>query len=311
MPYPLRARERVEGVLDLLERLRRGLRGTRALLGERLGSAGAELSPAALEEALVAADVGIDGAEAIAAELGKAKRSGRVGPGEELTWLRGHIAAVLSAAGVPVARGNPHVVLVVGVNGSGKTTTAAKLAARTRERGGDVLLVAGDTFRAAAIEQLQQWGERLGVPVVAHRQGSDPGAVVFDALQAAARRGATDVLVDTAGRLHTKHNLMAELEKVRRVCGRAVPGAPHEVLLVLDATTGSNGVVQAREFRAHAGVTGVVLTKLDGTAKGGIVLAVARELGVPVRWVGVGESAEDLLPFDASAFAQALLEGLG
>jgi fused signal recognition particle receptor len=202
------------------------------------------------------------------------------------------------------------VVLVVGVNGSGKTTTAAKLAARSHELGRHVLLVAADTFRAAAIEQLQQWGERLDIPVVAQRQGSDPGAVVFDALQAAVGRGATDVVIDTAGRLHTKHNLMAELDKVRRVCGRAVAGAPHEVLLVLDASTGSNGVVQAREFRAHAGVTGVALTKLDGTAKGGVVLAVARELGVPVRWVGLGESAADLLPFDADLFAQALLEGL-
>jgi fused signal recognition particle receptor len=310
MPYAFGARRRVEGLVDLLERLRRGLRGTRALLGERLGPAHAELSPAALEEALLAADVGIDGAEAIAADLAKAQRAGKVRSGEEVAWLRERIAAVLAVAGAPPARGKPHVVLVVGVNGSGKTTTTAKLAARAQEAGGNVLLVAADTFRAAAIEQLQQWAGRLGVPVISHRQGADPGAVAFDALQAAVRGGVTDVLVDTAGRLHTKHNLMVELEKVRRVCGRAVPGAPHEVLLVLDATTGSNGVVQAREFRAHAGVTGVVLTKLDGTAKGGIVLAVARELGVPVRWVGVGESAADLLPFDPEVFAQALLEGL-
>jgi fused signal recognition particle receptor len=201
-------------------------------------------------------------------------------------------------------------VLIVGVNGSGKTTTAAKLAAKAKEHGREAMLVAADTFRAAAVEQLQQWGERLGIPVVAQRPGADPGAVVFDALQAAVRRGSDEVIVDTAGRLHTKHNLMAELEKVRRVCGRATPGAPHEVLLVLDATTGSNGVVQAREFRQHAGVTGVVLTKLDGTAKGGVVLAVARELAVPVRWVGVGESSDDLLPFDPGLFARALLEGL-
>jgi len=296
--------------LDLLERLRRGLRGTRALLGERIGAGRGELSPALLEDALIAADVGVDGAEALAQELAKAQRSGKVPAGGEVAWLRSQIVAVLTAGPAPTPRGNPHVVLVVGVNGSGKTTTAAKLAARAREQGRDVLLAAADTFRAAAIEQLQQWGARLDIPVIAQRQGSDPGAVVFDALQAAARRGATDVIVDTAGRLHTKHNLMAELEKVRRVCARAVPGAPHEVLLVLDATTGSNGVVQAREFRAHAGVTGVALTKLDGTAKGGVVLAVARELGVPVCWVGMGERAEDLLPFDAGIFAQALLEGL-
>ena len=296
--------------MELLERLRRGLRGTRALLGERIGDGSGLLSPALLEEALIAADVGVEGAEALAQEFGRAQRGGKVRAGEELAWLRGEIAAVLAAGMTPVLRGNPHVVLVVGVNGSGKTTTAAKLAARSRELGREVLLAAGDTFRAAAIEQLQQWGARLGVPVVAHRQGGDPGAVVFDALQAATGRGVAEVVVDTAGRLHTKHNLMAELEKVRRVCGRAVAGAPHEVLLVLDATTGSNGVAQAREFRAHAGVTGVALTKLDGTAKGGIVLAVARELGVPVRWVGVGEGAEDLLPFDPAVFAQALLEGL-
>jgi fused signal recognition particle receptor len=296
--------------LDLLERLRRGLRGTRVLLGERLGAVQGELSPTQLEEALIAADVGIDGAEALAQGLAQAQRSGKVRVGDEVAWLRSQIVAVLTAGPPPAPRGNPHVVLVVGVNGSGKTTTAAKLAARSHELGRDVLLAAADTFRAAAIEQLQQWGSRLGVPVVTQRQGSDPGAVVFDALQAAARRGSAEVIIDTAGRLHTKHNLMAELDKVRRVCGRAVAGAPHEVLLVLDATTGSNGVVQAREFRAHAGVTGVALTKLDGTAKGGIVLAVARELGVPVRWVGVGESAEDLLPFDAGLFSQALLEGL-
>ena len=300
----------MEVPLDLLERLRRGLRGTRALLGERLGPGTGELNPAALEEALLAADVGVDGAEALAQELARAQRAGKVPAGGEVDWLRGQIVSVLAGDPVPATRGTPHVVLVVGVNGSGKTTTAAKLAARLRDSGRDVLLVAADTFRAAAIEQLQQWGERLGITVVAQRQGSDPAAVVFDALQAAARRGSTDVIVDTAGRLHTKHNLMAELDKVRRVCGRAVPGAPHEVILVLDASTGSNGVVQAREFRVHAGVTGVALTKLDGTAKGGIVLAVARELGVPVRWVGVGESADDLLPFDATIFAQALLEGL-
>jgi fused signal recognition particle receptor len=169
------------------------------------------------------------------------------------------------------------------------------------------MLVAADTFRAAAIEQLQRWGERIGVPVVAQRPGADPGAVVFDALKGALARGVEDVVVDTAGRLHTKHNLMAELEKVARVCARSVPNAPHEVLLVLDATTGANGVAQAREYGAHVPLTGVVLAKLDGTARGGVVLAIARELGVPVRWVGVGEAADDLLPFDAATFASALV----
>jgi len=296
--------------LDLLDRLRRGLKGTRALLGARIGDAATALNPAALEEALLAADVGVEGAEELARELARAQRSGAAPAGGEVAWLQRQVARLLDVGATAGEPGRPHVVLVVGVNGSGKTTTAAKLAARLQEGGRRVLLVAADTFRAAAIDQLQRWGERLSVPVVAQRQGADPAAVVFDALQAAASRGCDVVIVDTAGRLHTKHNLMAELDKVRRVCGRAVAGAPHEVLLVLDATTGGNGIVQAREFRSHAGVTGVALTKLDGTAKGGIVLAVARELGVPVRWVGVGESAEDLLPFDAGLFAQALLEGL-
>jgi fused signal recognition particle receptor len=233
-----------------------------------------------------------------------------VASGHELDWLRVRVREMLSADDDEAKRGKPNVALVVGVNGSGKTTTAAKLAGQARESGRQVVLVAADTFRAAAIEQLQSWGKRVQVPVVAQRPGADPAAVVFDALGAAVAHGVDDVIVDTAGRLHTKHNLMAELEKVRKVCARAVPGAPHEVLLVLDATTGTNGLVQAREFRAHAGVTGVVLTKLDGTAKGGVVLAVARELGVPVRWVGVGESPEDLLPFVPDVFATALLEGI-
>jgi fused signal recognition particle receptor len=296
--------------LDILERLRRSLGATRALLGERLGHGASGLAPESVEEALLAADVGLEVAESIASDLGKAQRKGLVKPGGDLAWLADRMRAVLAAAQPEVVRGSPHVVLVVGVNGTGKTTSVAKLAAASRAAGRRPLMVAADTFRAAAMEQLQRWGERLDIPVVAQRPGADPGAVVFDALQAAAARGFDEVLVDTAGRLHTKHNLMAELEKVKKVCNRAVPGAPHEVLLVLDATTGANGVVQAREFQAHAGVTGVVLTKLDGTAKGGVVLAVAQELGVPVRWVGVGETAEDLLPFDPGAFATALLEGL-
>jgi fused signal recognition particle receptor len=296
--------------LDLLQRLRRGLGATRSLLGERLSVAGSTVTREALEEALLAADVGPDVAEILARDFEVATRKGQVAPGEELAWLKQRVRGLLAAANGVVPRGTPHVQLVVGVNGTGKTTTAAKLAGRAQEAGRKAVLVAADTFRAAAIEQLQSWGQRLHVPVVAQRPGADPGAVVFDALQAAVAHGTDDVIVDTAGRLHTKHNLMAELEKVRKVCARAVPGAPHEVLLVLDATTGTNGLVQAREFRAHAGVTGVVLTKLDGTAKGGVVLAVAHELGVPVRWVGVGEAPEDLLPFVAETFASALLEGL-
>jgi fused signal recognition particle receptor len=296
--------------VTILDRLRRGLGATRSLLAERMGAAQWKVSSAALEEVLLAADVGVEAAEALAGEFERARSRGEVATGQELEFLRGFVRRQLAAANRPVSRGNPHVTLVVGVNGTGKTTTAAKLAAAVQARGGVPLLVAADTFRAAAVEQLQTWGGRLGVPVISHRPGADPGAVVFDALQAATSRGATDVFVDTAGRLHTKHNLMAELDKVRRVCSRAVPGSPHEVLLVMDASTGINGLTQAREFRSHGGATGVVLTKLDGTAKGGVVLAVARELELPVRWIGVGEAADDLLPFDPEAFTTALLEGL-
>lgn len=296
--------------MQLLERLRRGLGATRSLLAERLGATEWQVSPEALEEVLLAADVGVEAAENLAAEFERARRRGEIEVGQEAAWLRRFVARQLQAAQCEVVRGNPHVVLVVGVNGTGKTTTAAKLGAVVKAGGGTPLLVAADTFRAAAIDQLQLWGRRLGVEVVAQRPGADPGAVVFDALQAATSRQMTDVLIDTAGRLHTKHNLMAELEKIRRVCGRALPGSPHEVLLVLDASTGINGLTQAREFRTHGGATGVALTKLDGTAKGGVVLAVARELELPVRWVGVGETPEDLLPFDAEAFTTALLESL-
>lgn len=296
--------------MDLVQRLRRSLAGTRSLLEDRLGGADAAVSAEALEEALLAADVGVELSHRLAGELADAGRRTRTGAGGGVEKLSARILEVLTVPAPEPVRGTPHVTLVVGVNGSGKTTTAAKLAGRRRHEGRNVLLVAADTFRAAAIEQLQHWGERIGVPVVAPRTRSDPGAVVFDALRAGATRGCDEVIVDTAGRLHTKHNLMAELEKVRRVSGRAVAGAPHEVLLVLDATTGSNGVAQAREFVAHAGVTGIALVKLDGTAKGGVVLAIAHELGVPVRWVGVGEAADDLLLFDPAAFASALLEGL-
>ncbi len=200
------------------------------------------------------------------------------------------------------------MLLVVGVNGSGKTTSIGKLAARYGRAGHSVLLGAGDTFRAGAIEQLRIWSERAEADFVAHQEGADPAAVLFDALEAAVARGSDVVLCDTAGRLQSKKPLMAELEKVHRVVGRAVPGAPHEVLLVLDATMGQNALSQARTFGEATGVTGVVLTKLDGTAKGGIVLAIAAELGLPVKFVGVGEQVDDLRPFDPEAFVEALLE---
>jgi fused signal recognition particle receptor len=222
--------------------------------------------------------------------------------------LADHVAEVLAipAPPPPAPATPPRVTLFVGTNGSGKTTTIAKLGKRYREAGDGVLLAAADTFRAAAIEQLQIWGKRIGAEVIAHQAGADPAAVVFDACKAAEARGTTHLLIDTAGRLHTKRNLMEELKKVRRVIAREVPGAPHETLLVLDATTGLNALSQAREFHQAVTLSGLIVTKLDGTAKGGAVVAIAQELQLPVRYVGVGEAADDLQPFDPHAFAAAL-----
>jgi fused signal recognition particle receptor len=302
---------------SVFERLKRGLFMTHTELIARVGDAvKARFSPDpraldALEEALLVADVG----PATAAELVQAVRAeaGRRDAGEEdvvRRVLKEEITRRLSvsAAGAAAPPGSPRVVLVVGVNGTGKTTTAAKLAARGVAAGQSVVLAAADTFRAAAIEQLQIWASRLNVPLVSHQPGADPAAVVHDACTSAKARKADLLLVDTAGRLHTKHNLMEELAKIRRIAGREVPGAPHEVLLVLDAVTGLNGLAQAREFTKASGVTGLVLTKMDGTAKGGVVLAIVRELKLPVRYVGVGETVDDLLDFDAAAFARALVD---
>ncbi len=208
----------------------------------------------------------------------------------------------------PAAPGKPEVIFVVGVNGVGKTTTIAKLANYYLQQNRRPLLAAGDTFRAAANEQLEIWAGRLGIPIIKQKPGADPAAVLFDALAGAKKQGDDPVIVDTAGRLHTKYNLMAELEKMCRIAGREVPGAPHQVLLVIDATTGQNGLQQAREFREHAGTTGIILTKLDGTAKGGVVVAIARELGLPIQFVGVGEKVEDLLPFSPKDFVASIFE---
>ncbi|HMM34464.1 MAG TPA: signal recognition particle-docking protein FtsY [Thermoanaerobaculia bacterium] len=303
---------------SLMARLKRGLFMTHTELIARVGDAiKARFSPdpkalEALEEALLAADVG----PATASELVEAVRveAGKRDAGEAdvvRRVLKAEIERRLSVAGpatAAVAAGMPRVVLMVGVNGTGKTTTAAKLAARAAAAGGRPVLAAADTFRAAAIDQLEVWAGRIGIPLVKHRPGADPAAVVFDACAAAKARGADLLLVDTAGRLHTKHNLMEELSKIRRIAGREVPGAPHEVLLVLDAVTGMNGLAQAREFLKAAGVTGLVLTKMDGTAKGGVILAIVRELKLPVRYVGVGETADDLLDFDPAGFAAALID---
>ncbi len=265
----------------------------------------------ALEEALLSADVGAGTAAALTDAV-RERASGSQGQDLEhlRTLLSEEIEKLLASAPRPALRADVplFVTFLVGVNGSGKTTTAAKLAAREKAAGVSVLLAAADTFRAGAIEQLQTWADRLELPIVRHREGADPSAVLYDALSAAKARGAGALLVDTAGRLHTKKNLMAELAKMRRIAAREVAGAPHETLLVLDATTGVNGLVQARRFVEAAGATGVVLTKLDGSAKGGIVLAIYRELTLPVLFVGVGEGLDDLVPFDPADYAKALLE---
>jgi len=259
-----------------------------------------------VEETLIAGDVGAT----LALEVVARARERRDPAGSEAA-VRAELAGLLAPRVAdwelrPSAPGQPAVVLVVGVNGTGKTTTIGKLAARERARGRTVLLAAADTFRAAAIDQLRLWGQRAGAPVVAHAPGADPGAVVFDALDAAIARGVDVVIADTAGRLHTRTSLMDELAKVRRVIDRRLPGAAPEVLFVLDATTGQNGLAQARAFHEAIGLTGIVLAKLDSTAKGGIVFAIEHALGVPVRFVGVGEKIGDLLPFDPDAFVAAL-----
>lgn len=303
---------------SLMARLKRGLLMTHTELVARVGGAiRARFSPdpkalEALEEALLAADVGpATAAELVEAVKAEAGRRDAEDTDVVRRVLKEEITRRLSVPGPPAASpppGQPRVVLMVGVNGTGKTTTAAKLAARAAAAGVSPVLAAADTFRAAAIDQLEVWAGRIGIPLVKHRPGADPAAVVFDACVAAKSRGADLLLVDTAGRLHTKHNLMEELSKIRRIAGREVPGAPHEVLLVLDAVTGMNGLAQAREFLKAAGVTGLVLTKMDGTAKGGVILAIVRELNLPVRYVGVGETAEDLLDFDPAGFASALID---
>lgn len=241
----------------------------------------------------------------------RVRQTGATSPGQVRTFLREEMMAVLSPALKDVEEppeGTPWVILIVGVNGSGKTTTIAKLAKLYTDEGKRVMLVAGDTFRAAAIEQLQMWGERTGVEVMAGQPGGDPGAVVFDGLQSARTRRIDVVIIDTAGRLHTKTNLMEELRKVHRVIKRVEPTAPHEVLLVLDGTTGQNGLAQAQHFMDTVAVTDVVLTKLDGTAKGGTVLAVTGMLDLPIAYIGVGEKMTDLIPFDPGSFVDALLE---
>lgn len=255
-----------------------------------------------IEEILITADVGISATRLLLDTL----PVGVSEPEELLEALKRQITAILSTPRESISEGSPHVVLALGVNGVGKTTTIGKLAFRATRQGKRVLLAAADTFRAAAIAQLQVWGQRAGADVIAHQQGGDPAAVVFDALQAAEARKADLLLIDTAGRLHTKRSLMEELKKIHRVLGRSIPGAPHETLLILDGTTGLNAALQVREFHEAIGITGLIITKLDGTAKGGAVVGIVAELQIPVRYVGLGEGIEDLVPFSASAFGAAL-----
>lgn len=300
----------------LVERMKEAVTRTRENLSERIEEVVAfskEIDRSTLDDlegTLLGADLGTTTTHEVLAKLrDKADRKQIKDVTELKRLLKEELLAILELANrssVHPAVGTPEVILVVGVNGTGKTTTIGKLAQVFRSQGKTVLLCAADTFRAAAIEQLEIWGQRTGTEVIHTKAGGDPSAVLFDALQAATARHTDYVIVDTAGRLHNKTNLMLELEKMRRTAQRIIPGAPHETLLVMDATTGQNGLQQARVFTESAGVTGIVLTKLDGTAKGGVVVAISRELGVPVRYVGVGEKVGDLLPFNPKDFVDSL-----
>ena len=303
---------------SFFQRLKKGLTKSREGWAEKIGTIFKsrrwdEESLDAMEENLIAADIGVKAAQQLMSALRYQAPSGR----EELDR---EMASRLQSAMIDMLGGSaptqktaplsvrPWIVVFLGVNGVGKTTTIGKLAAQYRAAGKKVLLVAADTFRAAAIEQLDAWAQRAGVEMVKHRPGSDPSAVVFDGIQAAKNRGVDVVLIDTAGRLHTKVHLIEELKKIKRVIAREQPDAPHETLLVLDATTGQNGLQQARVFKEATDISGIVLTKLDGTAKGGVIISIQQELGVPVQYIGVGEEIEDLQPFDAARFVEALFE---
>jgi fused signal recognition particle receptor len=300
----------------LFDRMKEAVTRTRENLSQRIEevvSIGKEIDRATLDDleaTLIGADLGNTTTREVLDKLRERADRKQIKNADELKrLLKEELLNILNAANFrPVQKvdGTSEVILVVGVNGTGKTTTIGKLSQVFRSQGKTVLLCAADTFRAAAIEQLEIWGQRTGTEVIRTKAGGDPAAVLFDALQAASARHTDYVIVDTAGRLHTKTNLMAELDKMRRTAQRIIPGAPHETLLVMDATTGQNGLQQARQFTDAAGVTGIVLTKLDGTAKGGVVVAISRELGLPVRYVGVGEKAGDLLPFNAKDFVDSL-----
>jgi fused signal recognition particle receptor len=300
---------------SLAARVREGLRRTRELMDDGLDALLAVGRPVDdallddLEELLIASDLGAGAAaEFVARVRDEAKRGRAVSSQDVRGLLRRFLEETLAKAAAPLTlHARPAVILMLGVNGAGKTTSTGKLAAALKASGKSVMLAAADTFRAAAIEQLEEWGRRAGVEVIRQAAGADPSAVVFDAVKAAHARGVDVLLVDTAGRLHTKSNLMDELVKLRKVVARQLPGAPHECLMVLDAPTGQNGLQQAKMFHEAVGLTGLILTKLDGTAKGGIVVRIHQELGLPIKLVGVGERIEDLQPFDPKAFVDALL----
>ena len=302
--------------MGFFEKIKEGLSRTRKNVTTQLNSMIASFTGAneaffeELEEQLILADLGVETAcEAVEKLREVTKREG-YRKGEEISAALADILTETLCVGDSGLKleTKPSVILVIGVNGVGKTTTIGKLALKFRESGKKVLLCAGDTFRAAAAEQLTVWSERSGADIVRHEEGSDPAAVVFDSIAAAKSRGSDVIICDTAGRLHNKSNLMNELSKISRVIDRELPGCDRETLLVLDATTGQNGLIQAKQFKESAGITGIVLTKLDGTAKGGIVFAIADQLGIPVKYIGVGEKAEDLLPFEPREFVEALLK---
>jgi fused signal recognition particle receptor len=307
---------------SFLERLKNSVARTRTELSarvEQLLTGDRPVDPALLaqlETALLSADIGVSTTKEVLASLRRQVTEKKLAePAALKQELKNELVRILTAAPVQASRNGdgaatpaPRVIFVVGVNGTGKTTTIGKLAHRLRAEGRSVVLCAADTFRAAAIEQLEVWAKRSGAELVKQKAGADPAAVVFDGLSAARAKNADAVIVDTAGRLHTKSNLMAELEKMKRTAAKIVPDAPHDVLLVMDATTGQNGLNQAREFTGHVGVTGIVLTKLDGTAKGGIVIAISRELGLPIQFVGTGEQMDDLVPFDAQTYVNSLFD---
>jgi fused signal recognition particle receptor len=302
---------------NLLDRLKAGIEKTRSGLVDRIEDViqgKKEIDADLLEEleyTLITADLGVRTVQDVLDRIRERVDRKLAGDaGEIRNLIREQLLETLVASETPLklVHQPPAVVMLVGINGAGKTTSIGKLAHRFLGEGRKVLLCAADTFRAAAIEQLEIWAQRAGVDMIRQKTGADPSAVVFDALQAAKARSVDYVIVDTAGRLHTKENLMAELEKMRRTCQRVIPSAPHEVWLVLDATTGQNGIEQARKFTEAAGVTGIILTKLDGTAKGGVIVAIARELNLPIRFVGVGEKIDDLLPFEPEKFVESLFD---